>query len=48
LRGAYVCPDASCVEAAWGTGRLRRALRYEGALPATVHEELVRVAAEKG
>jgi hypothetical protein len=27
---------------------LKRALRYEGALPATLHEELVRVAAEKG
>ena len=47
-RGAYVCPRASCVEAAWANGGLRRALRYEGALPATLHEELVRVAAEKG
>jgi uncharacterized protein len=47
-RGAYVCRDASCVEAAWGTGRLRRALRYEGALPATVHDELSRAVAEKG
>jgi uncharacterized protein len=47
-RGAYVCPDASCVESAWGTGRLRRALRYEGELPATLHEELARAAAEKG
>jgi len=47
-RGAYVCPRAACVEAAWAKGGLKRALRYEGALPAALHEELVRVAAEKG
>jgi uncharacterized protein len=47
-RGAYVCPRASCVEAAWARGGLKRALKYQGALPATLHEELVRAAAEKG
>ena len=41
-RGAYVCPDAGCVERAWGSGRLRRALRADRPLPDRLRGELDR------
>ncbi|HJR44118.1 MAG TPA: YlxR family protein [Actinomycetota bacterium] len=40
-RGAYLCRDAACVEAAFDSGRLRRALRV-GALPEGLKEVLMR------
>ncbi len=40
-RGAYLCYDASCVEQALRTGRLRRALRLDGGLPEGIRSQLV-------
>ena len=40
-RGAYLCREASCVEAALHSGRLRRALRVD-ALPEGLIDELMR------
>lgn len=40
-RGAYLCREASCIEAAFHSGRLRRALRVD-ALPEGLREELMR------
>jgi predicted RNA-binding protein YlxR (DUF448 family) len=39
-RGAYVCFDAWCVEAALA-GSLKRALRYEGSMPEGLRAELM-------
>ncbi|MDQ3953967.1 MAG: YlxR family protein [Actinomycetota bacterium] len=46
-RGAYVCPREACIERAFISGGLRRALRYEGELPHEVRTELLR-RAKKG
>ncbi len=40
-RGAYLCRDGACVEAAFATGRLRRALRCDR-LPDGLQHELMR------
>ena len=40
-RGAYLCRDAACVEAAFHSGRLRRALRVD-ALPEDLKDVLMR------
>ena len=40
-RGAYVCKDAACVDAALESGALQRALRTEGGLPASLRSELL-------
>lgn len=39
-RGAYVCPESPCIERAF-KGGLRKTLRYEGALPEALKEELL-------
>lgn len=39
-RGAYVCPNEKCIGEALQSGRLRRALRLEGALPQDLGERL--------
>jgi predicted RNA-binding protein YlxR (DUF448 family) len=39
-RGAYVCFDQACVEHAIRSGKLRKALRLEGAVPEAVVTEL--------
>jgi predicted RNA-binding protein YlxR (DUF448 family) len=41
-RGAYVCLDAGCVQAALRSGRLRRALRLETELPKDLGARLAR------
>jgi predicted RNA-binding protein YlxR (DUF448 family) len=46
-RGAYVCFDPACVREAISSGRLRRGLRHEGALPAGLEAELLRRAGER-
>jgi uncharacterized protein len=43
-RGAYVCFDRSCVHEAFRSGRLRRTLRCDRALPDGLREELLRLA----
>jgi predicted RNA-binding protein YlxR (DUF448 family) len=40
-RGAYLCVDDRCVDRALRSGALRRALRYEDAVPEGVIAELV-------
>ncbi len=40
-RGAYVCPQVPCIDLALRSGRLRRTLRLEGALPEEVKDRLV-------
>lgn len=40
-RGAYLCRDEGCVDAAVQRGSLRRALRY-GGLPEQLQQELMR------
>jgi uncharacterized protein len=47
-RGAYVCKDAACVDAALGSGALQRALRIESGLPAGLRSELLEKVAEEG
>jgi uncharacterized protein len=42
-RGAYVCIDEVCVERAWKSGSLARALRVTGPVPVAVHEELLKM-----
>lgn len=39
-RGVYVCPHERCIGEALRSGRLRRALRLEGALPQDLGERL--------
>ena len=39
-RGAYVCPDAACIEKAQKQRRFERALSTSGGVPAEVFEEL--------
>jgi predicted RNA-binding protein YlxR (DUF448 family) len=46
-RGAYVCPQAPCIEAALGS-KLARALRLGGPLPPELADELRRAAAAPG
>lgn len=46
-RGAYVCPDASCVVKAIDSGGLRRALKHEGALPDTLRADLLATVEER-
>ena len=45
-RGAYVCPDESCIERAL-RGGLRRGLRFEGPFPEGLGKELVSKMKEK-
>ena len=45
-RGAYVCPEPACVDAALRSGRLRRALRCDR-LPAGLHAQLVARATDR-
>ena len=40
-RGAYVCFDAACVEAALGSGALLRTLRFDAAPPEGLRGELL-------
>ena len=40
-RGAYVCFDRGCVEQAWRSGKLRKALRLEGPPSEAVKENLL-------
>ena len=40
-RGAYVCPDESCIDRALRGGGLRRALRFEGPFPEGLAQELL-------
>ncbi|MGH2748299.1 MAG: YlxR family protein [Actinomycetota bacterium] len=47
-RGAYVCPEVSCVEAALDSGRVARGLRVRGGLPEGLKNELLRYATAKG
>jgi uncharacterized protein len=42
-RGAYVCFDEACVERAWKSGNLARALRVSGPVPADVHDDLLKM-----
>ncbi|MGH2753435.1 MAG: YlxR family protein [Actinomycetota bacterium] len=47
-RGAYVCPDEPCVDAAL-RGGLKRALKHEGSLPGDLRERLLeRISAPRG
>ncbi|MGH2787998.1 MAG: YlxR family protein [Actinomycetota bacterium] len=40
-RGAYLCPEPTCIDRALGSNRLRTALRHEGALPEGLRAELM-------
>ena len=40
-RGAYVCPQTTCVERACGSGSLAKALRTDGPLPEGLREGLL-------
>jgi predicted RNA-binding protein YlxR (DUF448 family) len=40
-RGAYVCSRRTCIETAIASGRLRRALRAQDALPEGLEQELL-------
>ena len=42
-RGAYVCPDPSCIKKAMKVG-FKKALRYRGTLPATLESQLTAIA----
>lgn len=47
-RGAYLCPEASCIETALDSGRVARGLRVRGGLPEGLKSELLRYATAKG
>jgi predicted RNA-binding protein YlxR (DUF448 family) len=46
-RGAYVCRDDDCLDQAWRSGRLRRALLADGPLPDQMRTELARRIGER-
>jgi hypothetical protein len=46
-RGAYICFEAGCLEQAWRSGRLRRALMADDPLPDHVRNELFRRIGER-